>query len=102
MIKSFEYQVSRDEYVIGLRTLTEELAKVDANGRRRIWEQLGAVTAALIITGYIFPYQITGLLALMVLICLIEVALRARRARKSIGISYDPALGPVRVKIDDA
>lgn len=102
MDQTFEYELAKDEYVLGLQTLMQDLASTDAAGPRRIWEQLAAVTAALMVTAYIFPYQFSGLLALTVFVALIEIAFRGRWAKKSVGASYDPKVAAVRVAIGDA
>ena len=53
------------------------------------------------ITGYLFPYQISGLVAVLLLIGLFDLILSARWVRSTDGISYDPDVRHVRVEILD-
>lgn len=95
----FRYRLSKDEYVVGLSALMNELGRQDEGRTRRLVEQLaifGLVLAAITVA---FPDALVGLLVATLLLAVFMGALRARWLRGATGQSYDPAVADHEVEI---
>ncbi|HEX6219383.1 MAG TPA: hypothetical protein VFZ35_08940 [Sphingomicrobium sp.] len=94
----FEVELTREEYVVGLHSLTGELVKSDTKAKQRIFERLAAITLLILVTGYFQPRAMLGLLFLIIGYMLIEWLMARRWTHSVHGVSFDPAVGPVRLE----
>jgi hypothetical protein len=101
MQTQFHYQLTRDEYVVGLGALMNELARQDMSGMRRLLEQLAMCVLVLAVITIAFPDALTGLLVATVLLAVLLGAMQARWLRAATGQSFDPAVADHEVEISD-
>lgn len=97
----FEYQLTRDEHVVGVQALTSELAKLDKGVPSRLFASLATATAAMLIVTYFYPESFRGLIAAAFLILIGEMVLIPRRLRGVSGQSYDPAMADLLVELGE-
>ena len=101
MHETFEVEITKGEYVIGLETLFAELAKRDRNRSRMIYQQLAVVSVLLIGTGWFFPEAMAGLLFIIIGYALFAGVMGRFWFKSAHGASYDPEVGSQRVEFTD-
>ena len=102
MRASFDYDYTKSEYLVGLETLTAQLARTQPRGKELVlWQMLGAITLVLVLTGYLYPRAVTAVLLALVAMGMAEAFIRNHAARRVLGISYDPTVSSCRVAIDE-
>lgn len=102
MQAEFHYQLSREEYVAGLTPIMDELGRQDTSRTRRLLEQLALAVLILGAISFAFPDAAVGLLAAIVLFTLLTSVLAPRWLNAATGISYDPTVTDMDVKISDS
>jgi len=99
----FDVTLTRQEYIVGLETLTAQLARTQPRSKELVlWQMIGAITVVLILTGFLYPRAVTAVMLALVVIGMAEAVIRNGAARRILGISYDPAVASCRVTIDDS
>ncbi len=101
MHETFEVEITKAEYVVGLETLFAELAKHDRNRSRMIYQQLAVVSVLLIGTGWLFPEAMAGLLFIIIGYALFAGVMGRFWFKSAHGASYDPEVGTQSVEFTD-
>jgi hypothetical protein len=101
MHAQFRYQLSKDEYVIGLDALMNELGRQDTGRTRRLLEQLAIAVLVLAVITVVFPDALVGLLVATVLFAILIGAIRTHWLRAATGQSYDPTVADHDVEMTD-
>jgi hypothetical protein len=101
MQAQFEYRLTKDEYILGLAALTDQLGRQDDGRTRRILEQLAIVVAVLTVITFVFPDAVMGVLIAAVLLGILQGLLRERWIRGATGQSYDESVAQQHVEIAD-
>ena len=97
----FKYRLSRDEYVVGITALIDELTRQDKARTRRIIEQLAIGVVAIGATTVFYPDALPGLLVATVVLAALSMVLGGRWVRASTGQSYDEGLADLELEIGD-
>lgn len=101
MQTTFEVQLSKKEYVVGLEALFVELAKIDPTRNRMIFQRLAIVVFLVLATGWFFPEALTGLFFIIVGFAVLEGLLGRFWLKSAHGASYDPSVGPQLLEFTD-
>lgn len=102
MHETFEVQLTKADYIVGLEALSAELAKLDRTRNRMIYQRLAAVTVLLIATGWFFPQSMTGILFIIVGFAIFDGVMAKFWIRSAHGVSYDPRVGLQRLEFTDS
>ncbi len=101
MQERFQFALSKDEYVAGLATLTDQLGRQDTSRTSRLIEQLAVFVGVSVIIITVFPEAVTGVLVAAVLLAVATAMLQRRWLRGATGQSYDAAVAEQEVLITD-
>jgi hypothetical protein len=101
MHETFEVEITKDEYVVGLDTLFAELAKRDRTRNWMIWQRLVVFGIVLTATSWFFPEAMVGLLFLIIAFALFDGIMMRFWFKSAHGASYDPEVGTQRVEFTD-
>ena len=101
MDQTFDVQLSKQEYVIGLDALSSELAKLDRTRNRMIYQRLAAVVILLLATGWFFPEAMAGILFIIIGFAVFDGVMGKFWIKSAHGASYDPNVGSQRLQFTD-
>ena len=101
MDQTFDVQLSKQEYVIGLDALSSELAKLDPTRNRMMFQRLAAVVVLLLATGWFFPEAMAGLLFIIIGFAIFDGVMAKFWIKSAHGVSYDPKVGSQRLQFTD-
>jgi hypothetical protein len=101
MRERFEIELTKADYVLGLEALSSELVKRDAGRGNRIYERLVAITLLILATTYFYPESARGIFAVIIGWALLEWLLIYRWTKAAHGVSFDPAVYPAAIDIND-
>ena len=101
MHQQFQFVLSKDEYVVGVAALTDQLGRQDTSRTSRLFEQIAVFVGTLAIIMVAFPGAVFGVLVAAVVLGLATSGLQARWLRRATGQSYDPAVAEHDVVIAD-
>jgi len=101
MRAQFEYRLTKDEYIVGLAALTDQLGRQDEGRTRRILEQLATVVVVLTAITFVFPDAVMAVLVAAVLIGILQGLFRRRWISGALGQSYDESVAEQQVEIAD-
>jgi hypothetical protein len=101
MHETFQVDLTKPEYVVGLDTLFGELAKRDGNRNRMHYQRLAAVVVLLTATNWFFPEAMAGLLFIILGFALFDGIMGRFWFKSAHGASYDPEVGVQHVEITD-
>ncbi len=99
MHERFQFVLSKDEYVVGLTALTDQLGRQDTSRTPRLIEQLAVFVGVMAIIIIAFPDAVLGILVAAVLVSVATTALQRRWLRGATGQSYDAAVAEQEVVI---
>jgi hypothetical protein len=97
----FQYRLTKDEYVVGLAPLMDQLGRQDTGRISRLLEQLAMILVILAVIAVAFPQAFVGLLVATMLLAILHELLRPRWMQSASGTSYDPAVADHDVEITD-
>ena len=101
MHERFQFVLSKDEYVVGLTALTDQLGRQDTSRTPRLIEQLAVFVGVMAIIIIAFPDAVLGILVAAVLVSVATTALQRRWLRGATGQSYDAAVAEQEVAVAD-
>jgi hypothetical protein len=101
MLTSFDYTLSRDEYVRGLQVISLSLADQDRWRSVRCLSQLAIIGLAIAIAVYVYPGSLDGIMLAVILIWWSSCIMQARNLRRWRELAYDPAIAHLVVKLTD-
>lgn len=101
MHATFNYRLSKREYVVGMSALVDQLGRQDTGRTRRIIEQLAVLLVVVLGVTLAFPASAAGLWLAVLLIGIAQSLFTRRWARGASGQSYDPAVAEQEVEITD-
>ena len=97
----FKYRLTKDEYIVGLTALMDQLGRQDSSRTPRVLEQLTLFVVVFAVLAIFFPEALPGLLIATLLVAVLQGALRGRWVRGATGQSYDPAVADQDVEFTD-
>lgn len=102
MLQSFEYTLSRDEFVRGLQVVSMSLANQDRWRSLRCLSLFAIIALAIAIAAYVYPGSLGGILLAFILIWCSYCIMQARFLRRWRELAYDPAVARLAVKLTDS
>lgn len=101
MRASFEYELSKDDYLRGLQATTRSIAAENRNRKRQVFEQVAALALIFVIASLLNPgaSQAVVVTALLTLVGCCVVQLRFARHWRE--ITFDPARSRIEVNLDE-
>jgi hypothetical protein len=101
MLASFEYKLSKDDYLRGLQAVTKSIVTQNPSRRRQIWEQFALLGLVLIIASLLNPDSLDAILLTLVLTLVGGCIVQNRLARRWREITFDPARSDIVISMDE-
>jgi hypothetical protein len=89
--QSYQVELTRSDYAVGLSTLVGEIARQDKARARLLFARLAVAVVMVNVVGFAFPDAMAGLFLALVLIFVADLVVQGVFQTQTIGVSFDPA-----------
>ncbi len=89
--QSYQVELTRSDYAVGLSALMGELARQDKARSRLLFARLGVAIVMINVVGFAFPGAMAGLFIACALIWVADLLVVGLFQTQTVGVSFDPA-----------